>query len=101
MSVDVEKIVDLFPYINVTWIAPFQLIATTYFLWSVLGPSVLAGVAVLFLLVPINAMIVPKVRSLVIQQLKHKDQRVKRLTEIFNGIKVSYFTDSLVHAKVF
>ena len=89
MSVDVEKIVDLFPYINVTWISPFQLAATTYFLWNILGPSVLAGVGVLVLLVPINSIIVPKVRNLVIQQLVYKDERVRRLNEIFNGIKVS------------
>ncbi|CAG7784814.1 unnamed protein product [Allacma fusca] len=88
MGVDVEKIVDLFPYINVTWISPVQIAACVYFLWIVLGPSVLAGVGVILLLVPINTLIVPRVRRLVLVQMVHKDERVRRLNEIISGIKV-------------
>lgn len=35
-----------------------------YFLWQTLGPSVLAGVAVMILLIPINALIAKKNKAL-------------------------------------
>ena len=35
-----------------------------YFLWGTLGPSVLAGLAVMVLLIPINVLIAKKTRNL-------------------------------------
>uniref|UniRef100_A0A4W3I297 Multidrug resistance-associated protein 1 n=1 Tax=Callorhinchus milii TaxID=7868 RepID=A0A4W3I297_CALMI len=80
MSVDAQRLMDLITYINMMWSAPLQVTLAMYFLWQNLGPSVLAGVAVMILLVPINSMIVT--------QMKEKDNRIKLMNEILNGIKV-------------
>lgn len=60
-----------------------------YFLWGILGPSVLAGLSVIILLIPANAIIAAKARKYQITQMKYKDQRVKLINEILSGVKVS------------
>jgi hypothetical protein len=56
-----------------------------------LGPSVLAGFFVMILLIPLNGVIAAKSRKLQQKQMKEKDQRVKMMNEILQGIKVSFF----------
>lgn len=43
MSVDAQRFMDLTTYINMLWSAPLQIGLALYFLWAILGPSVLAG----------------------------------------------------------
>uniref|UniRef100_A0A1A8EAQ7 Multidrug resistance-associated protein 1 n=1 Tax=Nothobranchius kadleci TaxID=1051664 RepID=A0A1A8EAQ7_NOTKA len=59
-----------------------------YFLWQNLGPSVLAGVAVMILMVPVNAVIAMKTKTYQVAQMKSKDGRIKLMNEMLNGIKV-------------
>lgn len=93
MSVDAQRFMDLITYINMIWSAPLQVILALYFLWQVgsafvsisktsrvrslwikfltvcsfglqnLGPSVLAGVAVMVLMVPVNAVLAMKSKT--------------------------------------
>ncbi|NXF93849.1 MRP1 protein, partial [Eubucco bourcierii] len=88
MSVDAQRFMDLATYINMIWSAPLQVILALYLLWQNLGPSVLAGVAVMILLVPINAVIAMKTKTYQVAQMKSKDNRIKLMNEILNGIKV-------------
>ncbi|KAM9012498.1 multidrug resistance-associated protein 1 isoform 5-T5 [Ara ararauna] len=88
MSVDAQRFMDLATYINMIWSAPFQVILALYLLWQNLGPSVLAGVAVMILLVPINAVMAMKTKTYQVAQMKSKDNRIKLMNEILNGIKV-------------
>uniref|UniRef100_A0A8B9ZKM2 Multidrug resistance-associated protein 1 n=1 Tax=Anas platyrhynchos TaxID=8839 RepID=A0A8B9ZKM2_ANAPL len=87
MSVDAQRFMDLATYINMIWSAPLQVILALYLLWRNLGPSVLAGVAVMILLVPINAVMAMKTKTYQ-AQMKSKDNRIKLMNEILNGIKV-------------
>ena len=43
MSVDCQRIGDMAPYINMLWSAPMQIVIAIYFLYQIMGPSVLAG----------------------------------------------------------
>lgn len=43
MAVDAQRFMDLTAYINMLWSAPLQIALALYFLWDLLGPSVLAG----------------------------------------------------------
>lgn len=43
MSVDAQRIMDLTPFINMAWSDPIQIGLALYFLWNLLGPSVMAG----------------------------------------------------------
>ena len=88
MSVDSQRFVDLTAYINMIWSAPLQIILSLYFLWETLGPSVLAGVGIMILLIPINIFIANRVKGFQIRQMKNKDERVKLMNEILSGIKV-------------
>ncbi|XP_059510179.1 multidrug resistance-associated protein 1 isoform X2 [Stegostoma tigrinum] len=88
MSVDAQKFMDLITYLNMIWSAPLQVILAMYFLWQNLGPSVLAGVAVMILLVPVNGVIAMKTKNFQVTQMKEKDNRIKLMNEILNGIRV-------------
>ena len=72
-------------------------------LWKTLGPSVMAGFFVMILLIPLNGVIAAKSRKLQQKQMKEKDQRVKMMNEILQGIKVSLnsgHVDDLEHFKL-
>uniref|UniRef100_A0A8C5WMM8 ABC-type glutathione-S-conjugate transporter n=1 Tax=Leptobrachium leishanense TaxID=445787 RepID=A0A8C5WMM8_9ANUR len=88
MSVDANRFQDLTTFLNMLWSAPMQIFLALYFLWQTLGPSVLAGVAVMVLLIPINAFIAMKTRAFQVEQMQYKDSRIKLMNEILNGIKV-------------
>ncbi|XP_023237651.1 multidrug resistance-associated protein 1-like isoform X3 [Centruroides sculpturatus] len=88
MSVDSQRFMDLMTYLNLLWSAPLQIILAVYFLWNLLGPSVLAGIAVMILMLPLNGIIANKIKELQVQQMKNKDNRVKLMNEILNGMKV-------------
>uniref|UniRef100_A0A669F2U6 Canalicular multispecific organic anion transporter 2 n=1 Tax=Oreochromis niloticus TaxID=8128 RepID=A0A669F2U6_ORENI len=88
MSVDAQRFMDLTTFLNMLWSAPLQIMLALYFLWQILGPSVFAGVAVMILLIPFNAFIAMKTRAYQVEQMQHKDARIKLMNEILNGIKV-------------
>ncbi|XP_039991337.1 ATP-binding cassette sub-family C member 3 isoform X3 [Xiphias gladius] len=88
MSVDAQRFMDLTTFLNMLWSAPLQIMLALYFLWQNLGPSVLAGVAVMIMLIPFNAVIAMKTRTYQVEQMQYKDSRIKLMNEILNGIKV-------------
>ncbi|XP_029456115.1 canalicular multispecific organic anion transporter 2 isoform X2 [Rhinatrema bivittatum] len=88
MSVDAQRFMDLTTFLNLLWSAPLQICLALYFLWQTLGPSVLAGFAVMILLIPLNAAIAIKTRAFQVEQMQYKDSRIKLMNEILNGIKV-------------
>ncbi|XP_076000227.1 multidrug resistance-associated protein 1 isoform X2 [Genypterus blacodes] len=88
MSVDAQRFMDLITYINMIWSAPLQVVLAFYFLWQNLGPSVLAGVAVMVLMVPVNAVIAMKTKTYQVAQMTSKDNRIKLMNEMMNGIKM-------------
>lgn len=88
MSVDTQRIVDMMPYLNMLWSAPLQIGLALFFLWQTLGPSVLSGFLVMVLLIPINGAIAAKARQYQVKQMKQKDQRVKVMNEVLQGIKI-------------
>ncbi|NXG69236.1 MRP3 protein, partial [Baryphthengus martii] len=88
MSVDAQRFMDLMTFLNMLWSAPLQIFLALYFLWQTLGPSVLAGVAVMVLLIPFNSAIAIKTRAFQVEQMRYKDSRIKLMNEILGGIKV-------------
>ncbi|OXB59403.1 hypothetical protein ASZ78_009703 [Callipepla squamata] len=88
MSVDAQRFMDLVAFLNMLWSAPLQTCLALYFLWQALGPSVLAGVAVMVLLIPFNSAVAIKTRAFQVEQMRYKDSRIKLMNEILGGIKV-------------
>ncbi|XP_069963569.1 multidrug resistance-associated protein 1 isoform X5 [Bactrocera oleae] len=88
MAVDAQRFMDLTTYLNMIWSAPLQIALAMYFLWLQLGPSVLAGLAVMIILIPVNGVIANRIKVYQIRQMKYKDERVKLMNEVLSGIKV-------------
>uniref|UniRef100_A0A669DDW2 ATP-binding cassette, sub-family C (CFTR/MRP), member 2 n=1 Tax=Oreochromis niloticus TaxID=8128 RepID=A0A669DDW2_ORENI len=87
MSADAQRFNDVTTSIHLLWSCPLQIIISIVFLWLELGPSVLAGVGVMVLIIPTNALILHCV-SFQIENMKFKDKRMKIMNEILNGIKI-------------
>ena len=88
LAIDAQRIIEVMPQINVIWSAPFQIILSLYFLYDIVGNSAFAGMAVLFLLVPANLIGNYFGKRIQTNQMNLKDQRVLKLNEILQGIKV-------------
>ncbi|XBW36311.1 hypothetical protein QEN19_001894 [Hanseniaspora menglaensis] len=87
MSVDVQRIQDLFQWGQIIWSGPTQLILALFELYQLLGKSMLIGLAIIFIMMPINSFIVKYQKSLQKQQMVYKDSRTKLISEILNAIK--------------
>ncbi|XP_048800530.1 ATP-binding cassette sub-family C member 2 [Lagopus muta] len=88
MSADAQRFMDMANFVHQIWSSPLQIILSIVFLWGELGPSVLAGLAVMVLLIPINAFLVNKSRDIQIKNMKNKDERMKIMSEVLSGIKI-------------
>lgn len=88
MSVDCQRMQDLSGYLWMLWSAPVQIILAMWLLWNQLGVSVLAGLGVMILLIPVNGFISIKQRKLQVNLMKIKDKRLKLMSEVLNGMKV-------------
>ena len=88
LTVDAQRFVDLLPFINLVWSAPLQIIIAMSLLYRELGASVFAGLGVMILLLPLNGIFAAIQRKFHIKQMAQKDERVKIMNEVLNGIKV-------------
>ncbi|KAM6415688.1 ATP-binding cassette sub-family C member 2 [Rhynochetos jubatus] len=88
MSADAQRFMDMTNFVHQLWSSPLQIILSIVFLWGELGPSVLAGIAVMVLLIPINGFLVAKAKTIQVKNMKNKDERMKIMSEILNGIKI-------------
>ncbi|XP_069971268.1 multidrug resistance-associated protein 1 [Penaeus vannamei] len=88
MAVDAQILGRIFSPICFVVTFPVIIVASISFLWQELGASVLAGVAVLVLLVPLTSFLANRVKVLQQANMKFGDQRVKMMNEIISGIKV-------------
>ncbi|XP_059865823.1 multidrug resistance-associated protein 1-like [Delphinus delphis] len=88
MSADAQQLMDLTANINLLWSGPFQILMAVSFLWQELGPAVLAGVAVLVFVIPMNTLVANRMKKLKKSQTKNKDKQIKLLNEILHGIKI-------------
>ena len=64
MSVDAQKLMDVTNFIHLLWSNVLQITLSIYFIWIELGPSVLAGVGVMLLLIPVNGIIAIKSKAI-------------------------------------
>lgn len=88
MSVDAQKITDMLPYLNMLWSSPLQITVAIYMLYQILGPSVIAGLVVMIVMIPINGVSAAVTRKLQVKMMKEKDVRVKKMNELLSGMKI-------------
>uniref|UniRef100_A0A4W5KWT6 ABC-type glutathione-S-conjugate transporter n=1 Tax=Hucho hucho TaxID=62062 RepID=A0A4W5KWT6_9TELE len=88
MSADAQRFNDVINFIHLLWSCPLQIALAIAFLWIELGPAVLAGLAVMVLMVPINGLLANMSKNVQIENMRYKDKRMKIMNEMLNGIKV-------------
>ncbi|XP_043917025.1 ATP-binding cassette sub-family C member 10 [Protopterus annectens] len=91
MSTDTDRLVNFFPSFHELWSLPFQFAVTLYLLYLQVGVAFLSGLALAILLVPLNKCIASYIVENNKEMLKHKDSRVKLMTEILSGMRVIKF----------
>uniref|UniRef100_A0A8D3D6H4 ABC-type glutathione-S-conjugate transporter n=1 Tax=Scophthalmus maximus TaxID=52904 RepID=A0A8D3D6H4_SCOMX len=90
VSADTQKMMDFVVYVNSVWVAPIEIALCFYFLWQLLGPPALAGITIVVLIFPLNA-VLAKMRSKLQLQMKFMDGRIKLMNEILSGVKILKF----------
>ncbi|GMS94473.1 hypothetical protein PENTCL1PPCAC_16648, partial [Pristionchus entomophagus] len=88
MAIDIEKICQVMPVTQHYWSCPLQLAIGMGMLWWTIGPSAIAGIAVLLLMVPVNYLSSVLVKNWQVEQMKVKDERTKVCNVVLNGIKL-------------
>ncbi|XP_041640876.1 ATP-binding cassette sub-family C member 10 [Cheilinus undulatus] len=91
MSTDTDRVVNFFTSFHELWSMPFRFSITLYLLYLQVGVAFLGGLCVALLLVPFNKFLASRILSNNKDMLRHKDSRVKVMTEILFGIRVIKF----------
>ncbi|NWU78711.1 MRP7 protein, partial [Onychorhynchus coronatus] len=93
MSTDTSRLVNFCLSFHEVWSLPFQFAITLYLLYQQVGVAFLGGLVLSLLLVPINKILANYILMNSKEMLKHKDTRVKLMTEFLSGIRViKYYT---------
>jgi ATP-binding cassette subfamily C (CFTR/MRP) protein 1 len=87
MAVDAQRLQDLTQFAQQLWSAPFQITLCMLSLYQLVGWSMLAGVGVMIIMIPINGFIARYMKNLQKQQMKNKDARSRLIAEIVNNMK--------------
>ena len=87
MAVDTQRLQDLTQYGQQLWSAPFQITLCMLSLYSLVGYSMLAGVAIMVLTIPLNGLLARYMKKLQKRQMGNKDSRTRLMTEILNNMK--------------
>ncbi|KAI9661443.1 MAG: hypothetical protein M1829_006274 [Trizodia sp. TS-e1964] len=77
MAVDTQRLQDLTQYGQMLWSAPFQIILCMVSLYQLVGFTMLAGVAAMLLMIPVNGLIARLMKTLQKRQMKNKDARTR------------------------
>nr|XP_048699540.1 ATP-binding cassette sub-family C member 10 isoform X3 [Caretta caretta] len=91
MSTDTDRLVNFCISFHEVWSLPFQFAITLYLLYQQVGVAFLGGLALALLLVPVNKVIANRIMENNKEMLKHKDTRVKLMTEFLCGMRVIKF----------
>ncbi|SCV73559.1 BQ2448_7485 [Microbotryum intermedium] len=87
MSTDATRLQDFTTYGQIAWSGMFQITLAFISLYQLLGFTMLVGVAVMVLSMPLTAAIARYQTKLQRQQMKNKDKRTSIMSEILNNIR--------------
>uniref|UniRef100_A0A3B3BJB3 Multidrug resistance-associated protein 4 n=1 Tax=Oryzias melastigma TaxID=30732 RepID=A0A3B3BJB3_ORYME len=88
LSNDVNKFDEVTLYLHFLWVGPVQAIFVIILLLYAIGPSCLAGMAVLFILMPIQTTFGHLFSSLRAKTAVLTDERIRTMNEVVSGIRV-------------
>ncbi|KAK1876491.1 Multidrug resistance-associated protein 4, partial [Dissostichus eleginoides] len=88
LSNDVNKFDDVTIFLHFLWVGPLQAAVVVGLLWMEIGPSCLAGMVVLMILMPMQTMfgrLFSKFRS---KTASLTDDRIRMMNEVVSGIRI-------------
>ncbi|KAI8838941.1 P-loop containing nucleoside triphosphate hydrolase protein [Chytridium lagenaria] len=91
VSTDCNRIEMFMTFIHILWTAPLQIVIIIGFLVSQLGWAALVGVCLLFVLTPVQGVVMKRLMNIRREVAPVTDSRVKLTTEVLNGIRVIKF----------
>ncbi|TQS33808.1 hypothetical protein Golomagni_05835, partial [Golovinomyces magnicellulatus] len=87
MAVDAQRLQDLTQFAQQAWSAPFQIIICMVSLYNLVGWSMMAGVAVMIIMMPVQGWVSKLMKNLQKDQMKNKDARSRLINEIITNMK--------------
>ncbi|KAM7177934.1 ATP-binding cassette sub-family C member 4 isoform 3-T3 [Macrochelys suwanniensis] len=88
LSNDVNKFDQVTIFLHFLWAGPLQAIAVTVLLWIEIGPSCLAGMAILIILLPLQTCIGKLFSSLRSKTAALTDARIRTMNEVITGMRI-------------
>ncbi|XP_013924730.1 PREDICTED: multidrug resistance-associated protein 4 [Thamnophis sirtalis] len=88
LSNDVNKFDQVTIFLHFLWAGPVQAIAVTVLLWLEIGPSCLAGMVVLFILLPFQTCIGRLFSALRSRTAAFTDARIRTMNEVITGMRI-------------
>eukprot|EP00111_Clytia_hemisphaerica_P004457 TCONS_00012747-protein len=89
VSTDAQKLQEGLYLFHSLWVGPLVIIATTAILWQALGPSCLAGISILILMIPLQSFFGKTFAKLRSKTVGKTDQRVNTMNEIISSMQVT------------
>ncbi|KAH6604283.1 cadmium factor [Trichoderma cornu-damae] len=87
MAVDAQRLQDLTQFAQQVWSAPFQITICMVSLYNLVGWSMMAGIVVMIVMMPVQGFVARMMRNLQKDQMKNKDARSRLINEIINNMK--------------
>ncbi|KAF5021710.1 hypothetical protein F66182_6267 [Fusarium sp. NRRL 66182] len=87
MAVDGQRLQDLTQFAQQVWSAPFQIIICMVSLYNLVGWSMMAGIVVMIIMMPVQGFVARIMKNMQKDQMKNKDARSRLINEIINNMK--------------
>ena len=87
MSVDTDRVSDVAISLHEFWSLPIQIGIALYLLYAQVSWSLLAGVMIVVILIPINAWLTKRIQTVSKAMMKFKDARLSLLDELIRHIR--------------
>lgn len=87
MSIDISRIESLASYVQTMISAPTRLVLCLWSLYWLLGNSTFMGILTMFIMIPLNTILVKSLRTYHKTQMKLRDKRTNFVAEILTNIK--------------
>lgn len=89
MAVDANRFFEMLPEFHALWSGALVIGLVTWIVYTqYLGAAVYAGLVVACLTFPLSVFVGTRLKALQTEQMKFKDERVKTVNEVLNGMKV-------------
>ncbi|KPM46020.1 Metal resistance protein YCF1 [Neonectria ditissima] len=87
MAVDAQRLQDLTQFAQQAWSAPFQITICMISLYNLVGWSMMAGIVVMIVMMPLQGFVARIMKNMQKTQMKNKDARSRLINEIITNMK--------------